>query len=176
MSKESLEVIAKLSNSKLQVKEIEEWLLLTYDLPCTPEGDMARREFLFEASAVGAIRQNDSVYLMPWSPAAEFLALKLAKVGVGIVIVWSGCRLADPTLKDQIIRAYDRKLETTLDEIGERIDRQVEYEKKGYWKRALRMYPKTEKLLDDIDAAIRRRGSQPLMIYLELLQKRFAQL
>ena len=174
MSKESLETVATLSGSKIDIRDVcDHWLLLTYDLPCTPEGDMARREFLATAASMGATRHTDSVYLMPWSPPAEALALQLAKTGD--VVVWSS-KPATPEKAAEVTKAYDASLVPTLDEIGERIDRQVEYEKKGYWKRALRMYPKTERLLDDIDAAIRRRGSQPLMIYLELLQKRFAQL
>ncbi len=47
----SLEVMARLTDSKIDAREIcEKWLLITYDIPKTDEGDKARREFLNNAA------------------------------------------------------------------------------------------------------------------------------
>ena len=68
----SIEVLARLTGTQIRCREIcDRWLLITYDLPHNKKGDRARREFLDTAKIIGATHHTDSVYLMPWTPAAD---------------------------------------------------------------------------------------------------------
>lgn len=176
MSKESMEVLARLTGTDIDVREmVDSWLMVTYDLPHNEEGDRARRKFLSEAVAIGASRHTDSVYLMPWTPSAEALALQLSRVTGGNVVVWTS-KTTDPGQAKEITESYDASLRPQIDEISERIDRIYEYENKRQFKRALKMMPKTEKMLAQMEQAILRRGSASLYILLQILQKRFGKL
>lgn len=176
MSKESMEALARLTGTEINVRDmVDEWLLLTYDLPHNEVGDKARRKFLLEAMAIGATRHTDSVYLMPWTPSAEALALQLSRVAGGNVIVWTS-KPTDQVRAQEITKSYDASLQPILEEISERIDRIFEYENKRWFKRANKMIPKTEKMLAQMEQAILRRGSASLLIYLQVLQLRFAKL
>lgn len=176
MSKESMEVLARLTNTEINVRDVcEHWLLLTYDLPCNKAGDKARRKFLAEAMAIGATRHTDSVYLMPWTNSAEALAFQLARVTGGNVVVWTSTT-TDPQQAKDVTRNYDEAIRPVLDDISERIDRAVEYQNKGWFKRANKMMPKTEKKLAQMEQAIMRRGSASLYVLLQVLQARFAKI
>jgi hypothetical protein len=171
MSKESLEVMASLTDTPIEVRDlVDNWLLITYDIPHTEAGDKARREFLMKAMAIGASRHTDSVYLLPRSPLAEELALKLARSGE--VVVWNA-EPTDSAIKPEITQTYDKGLEPILDEIAGRIDRINEHMEARRIKRANKMIPKTERLLDQVGSAIERRGSGPLWAYYQVLRKRF---
>ncbi len=66
-----IEMLARLSDTKIKCRDIvDRWLLLTYDIPHNEKGDKARREFLNAATLVGATQHTESVYLLPWTPAA----------------------------------------------------------------------------------------------------------
>lgn len=172
MSKETLEVMAGLTDTAIETRElVDKWLLITYDLPHNEAGDKARREFLLKARAIGATRHTDSCYLLPWTPIAETLALQLARVGD--VVLWTS-KTTEESKAREVTRAYDKGLEPILDEIAERIDRINEYQGKRYYKRANKMMPKTERLLGQVGQAIERRGSAILLVYLRILEKRFA--
>lgn len=172
MSKETLEVMAGLTDTVIETRElVDKWLLITYDLPHNEAGDKARREFLLKARAIGATRHTDSVYLLPWTPVAETLSLQLARIGE--VVLWTS-KTTEESKAQEITRSYDKGLEPILDEIAERIDRINEYLDKRYFKRANKMMEKTERLLDQVGQAIERRGSATLLLYLKILQKRFA--
>lgn len=176
MSQESMEVLARLTNTEINVREVcDQWLLLTYDLPHNEAGDKARRKFLLESLAIGATRHTDSVYLMPWTTAAEMLALQLSRVTGGDVVVWRS-NATSPEQAKEITKNYDASLRPILDDIAERIDRINEYQGKRYFKRANKMMVKTEKMLAQMEQAVLRRGSASLYIILEILQRRFATL
>lgn len=176
MSKESMEVLARLTGTEINVREmVDAWLMVTYDLPHNKEGDKARRKFLAEATAIGASRHTDSVYLMPWTPSAEALALQLSRVTGGDVVVWTS-KTTDPEQAKEITESYDASLRPQLDEISERIDRIYEYENKRQFKRAAKMMPKTEKMLAQMEQAILRRGSASLYILMQIIQQRFGKL
>jgi hypothetical protein len=173
MGKESLEVMARMTDTKINVQEVvSKWLLLTYDLPHNEEGDKARREFLLEAAAIGAIRHTDSVYLMPWTPEADRLALKLSRIKGGNTVVWTS-QPTDPALAKPLTTNYDRSLEPQLKEIGERIDRIWEHQQRNRRLLALKLVPKTEKLLTNVEQAILRRGSAVLQLWVDVLRQRF---
>jgi hypothetical protein len=174
MSIEGMEVLARMTDSKIKLRSIiDKWLLITYDLPNNEAGDKARAEFLIKASAVGATRHTDSVYLMPWSPEAETLALELAKTEGGEVIAWAQ---AEPlNHKEDITAGYDAALKPIMKEISARLDKMMSYRHDNHQKRVIQMIPKTERLLQNAEAAVTRRGSEVLAIWLELLKQRYQQ-
>lgn len=166
-----LEVLARMTDTKIEAREIcDKWLLLTYDIPHNENGDRARREFLDRARLIGATRHTDSVYLMPWTKHAEVLALQLARAGE--VCVWTS-QTTDEVKATEITKSYDKGLEPQLDEISERVDRITYYINKNWMKRAYRMVDKTERMLDNMEQAIIRRGSAQLYILLSLIKERF---
>lgn len=171
MSKQTLEVMSGLTDTPIETRElVDKWLLVTYDLPHTEAGDKARREFLLKAQAIGATRHTDSVYLLPWTPQAELLALQLARIGE--VVLWTSTTTEEGAAKE-VTRVYDKGLEPILDEIAGRIDRINEHLEKRRYKRANKMIPKTERMLNSVGSAIERRGSGPLHAYWQILWKRF---
>lgn len=156
MSK-GLEALARLTDSNIKMQEIvKHFILITYDLPTTREGNKARQEFLNEASAIGAICHTESVYLLPDSPEAQVLALNLAKIKGGEVICWGN---ATPLNHAETITAkYDAGLKSKLREVVVRLDKIDAYRFGRYRKTALRMIPKTERLISNLEPAIKRRG------------------
>lgn len=64
---------------------IDDFVLITYDMPAKEE--KARKAFLRDARAIGAIMHTQSCYLMPYTPGSFTLANELAAKG-GNVIVW----------------------------------------------------------------------------------------
>ena len=169
-----LEVMARMTDTKINIKEVcDKWLMITYDLPHTEEGDRARREFLMAAHSIGAAKHTESVYLLPWTPEAEVLALELSRVKNGEVFIWTS-QATDQSKIKEITQTYDEGLAPIMDEISERIDRIEEHQARERYGRAEKMLPKTEKMLDDMQDAILRRGSAVLFIHLQLMQRRFA--
>ena len=175
--KSSMEVMARLTGVKIELREVvDNWLLLTYDMLHSEEGDKARSEFLTDAREIGAAQQTESVYLIPWSPEAELLALNLSRqvqdMKRGRVIIWT----AKPTDKDLlkgITETYDAGLGPALDDVSERLDRIEEHLTNNRNLRAEGMLKKTKFMLDNLEASILRRGSANLFIRLQLLQRRY---
>lgn len=173
MSKETLEVLARMTDTEIQIKDVvSDWLLITYDLPNTEEGNKARFAFLKQAKQIGATRHTDSVYLMPWTPTAEGLALQLSRAQGGDVVLWTSRTLEED--QNRVITAmYDASLTPQLKELSERIDRIWENKTHNREKTAQKMIPKTTRMLNNLEEAIRRRGSQTLWIRIELIAERF---
>ena len=166
-----LEVLARMTDTEINLREIvDKFLLITYDIPHTPKGDRARREFLSSAKMIGASSFTDSVYLMPWTPEAERLALELTQAGK--VCVWTA-QTTDQARAEEITQSYDDNLAPRLDEIEGRIDRIDEHLNKKHFKLAKRMYDKTENMLIGCRDAVIRRGSAQLYINVTLLERRF---
>ena len=174
MPKETVEVLARMSDSKLQVRDVvSKWLLLTYDIPHTEEGDKARQQFLMTAAAIGATRHTDSVYLMPDTPEAAILALELAEAKGGEVIVWGG---AEPrNNQDAITRNYDISMRKIMKDLSGRLTRMETYRYTRHQKRVLQMIPKTERILNGLPGAVERRGSEMLADWLKVLKDRFVE-
>jgi len=168
----SLEVMARLMDVQIETKEIvDKFLLITYDIPHTEEGDKARREFLANAKLIGATAHTESVYLMPWTPEAEVLALNLSKEGK--VFLWTS-QPTDTELAADITKTYDDSLRPQLDEIGVRLDKITEHRNEDRNGRAEQMLEKTAKMIDGMEQAILRRGSAQLYVLITLLKRRFA--
>ena len=107
---------------------------------------------------------------MPWTKSAEIIALQLARVGE--VCVWTS-QTTDEARAREITQNYDKGLEPQLDEISERLDRIAENLDKKRYKRAHKMMDKTERMLNNMEGAIVRRGSAQLYVMLTLLKRRF---
>lgn len=168
-----MEVMARLTDTKINLKEVvDKFLLITYDLPHTDEGDKARREFLAKAKAIGAAQHTESVYLLPWTPEAELLALGISKVKQGEVLIWTS-QPTDSSLAKDITNRYDEGLKPIMDEISERLDRMEEHRIQHRDGRADKMVPKTQTMLENMEKAILRRGSALLFLRLGLLTRRF---
>ena len=170
--KESLAVMAELTESKIELREVvSSFLLIVYDIPHTKEGDKARREFLAEAQSIGATRHSDSCYLMPWTKEAEILALQLARSGK--VCVWTS-ETTDISKAAEITKSYDESLEPQIDELAERIDRIEEHQQHRRFKRANKMLVKTATMVANLEDVINRRGSEYLLQYFTLVKRRYA--
>lgn len=170
----TIETIARLTGTEIECRDlINKWLLITYDIPHTEAGDRARRSFLVTARMIGAARHTDSVYLMPWTPTAEALALEIAKAGK--VCVWTS-NTTDEKMASEITRNYDSEMQPVLDKIDERLDKIAFHREKNHQKRVASMKDKLEPLLNSIKGAIIRRGSAQLFIMFTLLERRFNQL
>jgi hypothetical protein len=167
----TLEVLARMTDTKIEAREIvDKWLLMTYDIPVTEEGNKARYQFYLKARHLGATQHTESCYLMPWVPEAELMALDLAKIGK--VIVWTAAVTTEAQAAE-ITQRYDRALMPVLKEISSRIDRitnLIEKEKTGL---AQKMVEKTEIMIKDMEQAILRRGSASMLIYLLTIKQRF---
>jgi len=166
----SIEVMARMSGINLQAREIvPEWLLITYDIPKNEQGDKARRKFLAMARIIGAIQHTSSVYLMPWTQAAENLAFEVAAVGKACV--WTSKPTADEQAKE-LTEKYDASLEKLLDEISKRLDKIQKHWEAEHYKRATKMADKTQDKLDSLVEAVQRRGSEDLATYAMILVRR----
>ena len=170
----SLEVMARLTDTKIDVREIcDKWLLLTYDLPNTEAGNKARAGFLAQAKSYGATKHTESVYLMPHTKQAEMLALELAKIGD--VEIWHST-IEDPARAEEVTKSYDEGLQPLLDEISERLDKVAGHFEVDHNKRAISMLNKTADKLDAVEQAIIRRGSAQLYLVALVLRRRFKSL
>lgn len=167
----TLEVLARMTDIKIEAREIvSKWLLLTYDIPVTEEGNKARYQFYLKARHLGATQHTESVWLMPWVPEAELMALDLARNGK--VIVWTAATTTESQAAE-ITQRYDKALIPVLREISVRVDRIarfIEQEKTGL---AKKMIEKTGIMLKDMEKAILRRGSASMLIYLLTIKQRF---
>jgi len=130
---------------------------------------MTRRNFLTAAYLMGATKHTESVYLLPWTPEAELLALELAQVGHAVV--WTSST-TDKTKAREITRKYDAGIQPVLGKIEDRVDKTIDYLRHRKFKQADRLAPKTWKMINAIEQAIIRRGSKELLVYLETLKKR----
>lgn len=169
----ALEVMARMTDVKIDAREIcDKWLLITYDLPISDEGNKMRAKFYTEARRIGATQHTESVYLMPWTPETELLALELSMAGK--CVIWhTSVNEQDAA---EITKRYDEGLRPILKEIESRIDRiavHIEDEDLGL---AGRMTEKTDNMINDLEKAILRRGSALMFITLMTLRTRFNQL
>lgn len=165
----SIDMMARLTDVNIKTGEIcDKWLLITYDIPKSEAGDKARREFLAQAALLGASKHTDSVYLMPWTPDAEHIALNLAKVGD--VCVWTS-QTTNNLQALEITRSYDEYIEETMKKIEGRLDAMSSYINQDLLGRANQMFPKTEKMMDGLGQTVSRRNSAVLMLRYMMLQE-----
>ena len=148
-------ILARLQGIDFKVRElVDEWLLVTYDLPSTPEGNEVRSKFLKLAPQIGAVMHTRSVYLMPLTNETQAAAVELSKIGN--VFVWTS-KANDQQFARQLTRLYDSRIENSIDTINSRIKKILVHIDKGHFKRASSMYDKTvDKFNDAVFSAIQR--------------------
>lgn len=153
----TMRVIAALTNTEVVIKEVlDEFILLTYDLPTTPEGNKARVEFLSKAHWLGAIPHTESVYLMPRTVSAQMAAIELARVGN--VFVW----IAQPANSEEaraLTADYDVKASEVFKDLEERLERVAEHIDNERYKLASNMLERTGPMVDSIIRIATQRGS-----------------
>ncbi len=166
-----LEVTAALSGVEVKTREIcDKWILLTYDMPHTEEGDKARREFLLNARALGAHQHTESVYLLPYSAEAGEAILNLTKAGK--VFVWT----SESTSRAQaaeVTRNYDVELKESLKKLSDRVDRMIELKKNAKFGILNKMREKTDEMMSSMGDAVRRRESLDLSIIYAAIADRY---
>lgn len=166
-----LEITAKLSGVEVHTREIcDKWILLTYDMPHTPAGDKARREFLLAARKLGACQHTESVYLLPYSAAAGDAVLELTKAGK--VVVWTS-ENTNPAQAAEVTRNYDVELKDMLKKLSKRVDRMIELRKAEKYGLLNKMREKTDAMMNDMGDAVRRRESIDLDIIFSAIQARY---
>jgi len=167
----TLEVMGRMTDTKIVAKEIcGKWILITYDLPNTEEGNKMRYKFYGEAQRIGATQQTESVYFMPWTPEAEMLALELSMAGK--CIIWTADVRNEDHAKDLTDR-YDAGLRPILKEIETRVDKIIFHIDNNHPGIAKGMVDKTDEMITNLENAIVRRGSAMMLIALSSVKKCF---
>lgn len=156
----SLKAMEAFSGTKLAIKEFcNEWILLTFDLPATEEGDKARAKFLKEAKRIGAMPHTESVYLLPWTQEGELIALEVAIVGNAFLWI---SKPKDAAAAIGLTTKYDEDLDGMVTEFGNRISRIEKHIQNGKPGIAQRMVEVSWDRFKDLQGAIVRRGSVEL--------------
>ena len=146
-------------DSALNIKEVvEDFILITFDIPVTDEGNKARAEFYHNARRIGAVMHTESVYYMPWTQAANVTALNLAEAGK--VFVWF--TKTSGNIARELTMRYDIILRKWIDEIDERLDKILSHIREGKVKLARNMLERTVTTLVEMDEIVKRRNSATL--------------
>lgn len=157
------EAVARLRDVTINQRElVDEWLLITYDIPVTDEGKIARAKFLKNAPRIGAMMHSRSVYLMPNTNQAQMAAVDLSATVGGEVYIWTS--KVEGEQAKQITAFYDRRIKEEIDHLNERIQKEetlILTEKYGM---ADRMHRKTANLYRQLLFAVAQRGSTPEVI------------
>jgi hypothetical protein len=153
----SIKLMSELSGVTVNIKEVvDDWVLLTYDLPNTEEGNKLRTEFLKKAARLGFVQHTESVYLAPLCPETELLAIELSEKGK--LYIWTSS-IKDEKMAKEITDKYDDRVSKLFDEIKGRIDKMKKYANAGDLRNLSRMRKKTEELLRNADGVANRRRS-----------------
>lgn len=167
--RDELEAHAKLFDVPIEVREIvDDWLLLTYDLPKSAEGDVARYWFLKEARKLGAVGHTESVYLMPWTIDASILAVELSRVGK--TYIWH-TKVDDEKMARELTMHYDMAVANWLDDLNGRLERIGGHIANRKLKLAGHMVTRTLAMIAEMRQVINRRGSERLRDELARIEK-----
>jgi DNA-binding transcriptional regulator PaaX len=157
------ESFAKLQGVEIKARElVEEWILITYDIPVTEEGNEARLKFLKQAPRIGAMMHSRSVYLMPNTQQAQLASVELSKINGAEVYLWTAKVEGEQAV--QITDFYDTKIQEQIDTINRRIaqeDALIADEKFGM---ADRMHRKTANLFSQSCFTVAQRGATAKII------------
>ena len=170
----ALETMAKLTGIDIQIREFsDEWMLITFDIPVTEEGNKARANFYKIAQKAGYVQHTESVYLAPHSPEAELAALEIAEAGR--IFVWTS-RVGDELRAREVTKNYDTKATELFDEADKRLARiqsHIEDKKFGI---ARRMLTKTSDLIDSLVKITAQRGSIAFVERIVAIKMKFNEL
>lgn len=130
--------------TKAEVKEIiQDYVLIVYDIP--QDAKKLRAKFLKEAKVMGAEKQTDSSYYLPYSKKAMELANQLESAGHAVVFGPAHQPNKEKAL--QMTTKYHQHLQARCDYISQRLVICQEYLAQGKLGVAKRMGIKTGKLL-----------------------------
>jgi hypothetical protein len=111
-------ILAKFAGIEFKARElVDEWILVTYDLPATDEGNKARQDFLRLAPRIGAIMHTKSVYLMPNTNECQTATVDLAKIGN--VFIWTSKPNSEAS-KKEVTDLYDAKIKAEIKKLEDR--------------------------------------------------------
>jgi len=145
--------------SNIGIKEVlDDFILITYDIPNNEEGNKVRTEFYHTARRIGAVMHTESVYYMPWTQAANIAALSIAEKGK--VFVWYSKTSGD-TARELTIR-YDMVIKNWIDELDERIEKITGHIESGKVNLADNMMERTVSTLLELDNIVKERKSSSL--------------
>lgn len=157
------ETFAKLQGVEIHTRElVDEWILITYDIPVTEAGKIARAKFLDMAPRIGAMMHSRSVYLMPNTQQAQLVAVELSKTVGGQVYLWTSKMEGDKAI--EITRFYDNRLNEEITNIEDRMEKEALLIKEEKLGMADRMHRKTANLFNQILFASAQRGATPEVI------------
>lgn len=166
---QTAKMLAKLEGVNFQHRDlVGKWILITYDLPVTDEGNRIRYEFLKKAPQIGAVMQNRSVYLMPLTKATEMAALQLSKAYNGSVYVWTSSAM-DEEINKQLTELYDRRINEEISDIKSRIRKINDHIKEEKFRFAKMMVKKTVTLFNNALYGVAQRGDKKAFHELESL-------
>ena len=165
---DELRVQAKVLETPLEVKEVvDEFILITYDIPCTEEGNKARAYFLEMARRTGAVQHTESVYYMPWTQTADVAALVTAKAGR--VYVWY--TKADEATAKLLTAHYDTVVLAWMDDVRERLERISHHVQEHHFKTAENMLERTVETLLELEDIVAKRRGRTLRDDLDVLRR-----
>lgn len=143
----SLKAMSAFTNVELNVRSlVDKWILLTYDIPVSREGNEARYKFLARARRLGAVMHTSSVYLMPWTPQAELAALDVASIGDAFLWISE----TKPDQMEKLTNDYDEKAKEVFKEVEGRLDKIEGHLLANHAGRARNMLDKTEPMMDSL--------------------------
>jgi hypothetical protein len=172
----SLKLMAALSGVEAQVKEVlHDFILITYDLPTTEEGNKARTKFLDTIRYIGGAMHSESCYLLPASPESELAAIEIAEKTPSCYIWFS--HIKDEDKARELTEEYDQAVrDDILKELNERITKMEKHAEEGKEAVVNRMRKKTQKMLVDAAGIAARRGSEELAQQVEKLKTRYEEI
>jgi len=170
MAKNKLELakmMAQLGGIEFQHRDlVDQWILITYDLPVTPEGNKIRHDFLKAAPKMGAVMQNKSVYLMPLTKATQMAALDLSKANGGSVYVWTSVAM-DEDINKSLTALYDARVGDIIATVQKRIAKIRQHIKDEKYRFAKMMLKKTVTYFNNAMYSTAQRGNKDLFHSLE---------
>jgi len=152
-----VETIARLKDITINERElINDWILITYDIPVTEEGKIARSKFLKNAPKIGAMMHSRSVYLMPNTQQSQLAAVELSATVGGEVYVWTS-KVEDNKAK-KITKFYDESIIKQINYLLNRIQKEEQLTLNGKHGMADRMQRKSANLYKQLLFAAAQRG------------------
>lgn len=166
---ELAKMMSQLKGIEFQHRDlVDQWILLTYDLPVTPEGNKIRGEFLKKAPKIGAVMQNRSVYLMPLTKETQVAALDLSKAHNGSVYCWTSVAM-DEDINRGLTALYDVRIGEMITTIRNRVDKIKQHIKDEKFRFAKMMLRKTVVLFNNAMYSTAQRGNKEAFHTLERL-------
>ena len=149
---------AKLQGVEIKAKElVDEWILITYDIPVTEAGSDARQKFLKQAPKIGAMMHSRSVYLMPNTQQSQLAAVELSKTMGAEVYIWTS--KVEGEFAEQLNVFYDKKIQDQIDTLNDRLVKEENQIKEERFGMADRMHRKTSNLFNQILFTVAQRGA-----------------